>query len=432
MNNLPAIPPTVALGTLLEQLQAGSGLPEYLGPGSTIHLYVSTTGDDETGDGTSLATAYATLRRAYADIPDGYERLVRIHVAAGSYADMSVSRSPIPKTLQPTYDNNAPLLHVIGESLDSRSVTLVSAAQAGAPLVQLVQLNIGAFSAIPANSFVVQTLGSNEYWYPIISSASPNIVVPSTASFFTPGEVLEIRSVDVTFSANTLLNNYLDYITGICFAGAVNNIVAPYSATTAGLSTAAGIVVQPSGAFGYLGVENIQVFGIKLKNTTSLTVTGKTSLDLIDMNSTALLAINGMEVVLSSLYASTGGQVSFTAGSTAIAGFLQCGGAGVALSLTRQAAVVFVVGEIAFEAAVTTGISVSQQSSFTFQSVAGTGLCATNLFDIATMSQVIGSASVGFDALNNVQVGATSFAYSTLPKDDLAAAVGTRQICRAT
>lgn len=50
------------------------------------HIYVSTTGNDTTGDGVTPATAYATVQRALNDLPQGWRADVWISVAAGTYA----------------------------------------------------------------------------------------------------------------------------------------------------------------------------------------------------------------------------------------------------------------------------------------------------------------------------------------------------------
>lgn len=53
---------------------------------SDMDLYVATTGDDVTGDG-SVGSPYATITRALQDVPKEIRHIVHVHVAAGTYAD---------------------------------------------------------------------------------------------------------------------------------------------------------------------------------------------------------------------------------------------------------------------------------------------------------------------------------------------------------
>lgn len=59
-----------------------------------MDLYVATTGSDVTGDGTA-GSPYATVSRAYEDVPLHVNHAVHIHIAAGAYTDWPVNIAPV-------------------------------------------------------------------------------------------------------------------------------------------------------------------------------------------------------------------------------------------------------------------------------------------------------------------------------------------------
>ncbi len=67
-----------------------------------VSLYVATTGDDDTGEGTAL-NPYATVERAYADLPKTLKHECKILVEAGNYA------SGWPKSIAPIIEDDGSL-----------------------------------------------------------------------------------------------------------------------------------------------------------------------------------------------------------------------------------------------------------------------------------------------------------------------------------
>lgn len=74
------VPPTPLLGDVLN---AGGGNPDYVNPGTTVSLYVETTGDDTTGDG-SQASPFRQPQTALDQIPRNVVEGTRFEIFCGA------------------------------------------------------------------------------------------------------------------------------------------------------------------------------------------------------------------------------------------------------------------------------------------------------------------------------------------------------------
>jgi len=414
-----SLPAKTSLGVLGDLETLIKGKSEYLTAGADVDIYVSPDGSDDDGLGTE-ASPYASALRALQDIPDLYKRNFTIHLAAGDYENLSIPRSSVPGAGNVSAYTNARAIQIRGEALVSETVSLVSAAAASSPNGALTDLDIGAFAfAIPAGSYVVQNASGIESWYPIISSASPNIRVIGQAAFFTPAESLEIRSVDVNVTGDSHISCFKDLISGVNFQGRATIVGLPGNFD---FPEAVALGVSSEGE---LNLENVWLEGSHCVNITDLgggytdlvngsfvSVTGPTTLG-------SLKLIQGLYV--SGVYAKVFGNLQLSgAGITGVSvssGNLQYGG-----------------GIIVLATSLDTGILVEKGGTLTFGTVTGTGNPTSKLFVLTHGSQIIGSDAMGFTSTAIVDCGAnTGLQFgSGVPTDDLASAAGTRQLCRVS
>ncbi len=87
--------------SLVDQVDAllaqDSTSSRFLTGSSPQYIYVHpTSGNDTTGDGLSMLTAYATLQRAIVDIPDGFKVDVIVQLPSGSFAGQAFNVNSLP------------------------------------------------------------------------------------------------------------------------------------------------------------------------------------------------------------------------------------------------------------------------------------------------------------------------------------------------
>lgn len=139
-NNLPGFPPTPKLGNLLNALNVPN--PAYVGLTTPVEIdiFVETTGDDETGTGTSVLP-YATLDRALADFINAElpaTSIVRIYMGAGDFAKPTLAHF-VPVNI---------LVMVYGDMSNPVYEGPAEVSSAVATYNSLRTVNIGAYSSV--------------------------------------------------------------------------------------------------------------------------------------------------------------------------------------------------------------------------------------------------------------------------------------------
>lgn len=434
LNNLPAFPPKAdfELGDTLNSLYAlanGSGNPAYEGPGAAVSIHVATTGNDTSGTGASTAP-YATVARALADVPVSVERQIFIRVAAGTYGvAFTTSVLALQRFVVNVFAGWVKIVGAAG-SLNS-TVTLVSEnATPGRATERRLDIGANSLAITAGETFVVQAVDTAaEAWYPVIAMASPNVDVIAAAGSFTPGESLVVRNLGVTF-ADTHMQG-LDVgaatlqVCGVKMVGGLNWLnTMNFNGCTLTLDV----------------IENIVLFGCFIDGT-NCSIKGECSLDRIKVLAALPLIVADGRLVLSNV------EHEVALGSASAVKFrilkarINTSGTGLFSGL----GIAFSIQGCQLDYRMTTAVSTlsqilvcSDNSYCSISTGTATGTCTGIAMTVSTQSTVVGAeaawgAVVSTPAGSDVTVGANAATtWALLPSDDLAAAAGTRQLCRAT
>lgn len=434
------------LATMLEQAFAGAGLPALEGVGAAASIYVNpATGNDTTGTGSS-DTPYASVSRALKDVPIFVRRRIKIILAAGTYGVAFTEQVLALQRWVSDFYAGAVIIEGAAGSL-SQTVTLVSAG-AHPTNTALTRLNVGAFGfAITANeTFVVQTVAGQEFWYAVSAASSPNIdVSTSVAASFTPGEALVVRNLGVQFDEAQLRGAFgaigVEHLSlrGIRFA---NGIVEASCCEITGCTFDATM----SQAF----LRDVEVtschVGIADPGGSAFSIVGSgngTLAGLLFFGATAV----GWEFGALTIYdwvhsqamsGATRGKITAKYGCLllGISTFpMVFGGLGVCIIVDGGQHVAR--NNFALTNASRLGV-VRNNGLWARDAGTGTGSCTSQAFQLTEASSATGleagySAITSTPAGNDVLVGANgAITWAALPSDDLAQLAGTRQICRAT
>ena len=185
-NNLPAIPIEQPLGDLLNTIPVGD--PSLESPvGNEVSLYVSASGNDDTGDG-SQANPYATPQMAIDSIPATIEKdsLVQIFCGAGTFTFPDVSR--VPSDIQ---------FALIGDT-SNPDITIPLGTTSFAPIAgktSRLQANVGPYAAVITDGshwmdLDLSSLGYATQGVVVTASTSPNLDIVLS---FDPGPFYEFK-----------------------------------------------------------------------------------------------------------------------------------------------------------------------------------------------------------------------------------------------
>lgn len=141
--------------------------------GSDQTLYVETTGNDTTGDGSSGAP-FATLQRAFDEVPDGYNNTLAIQMGIGTFSGQAVLMRNLSYSgyVQVIGDRSAPTL-----ALSSPSFSLVSGRTA-----RYRATGVGAHGGLgPSTHWFERAFGSFITAKPVADSVSGELDIPGSS-----------------------------------------------------------------------------------------------------------------------------------------------------------------------------------------------------------------------------------------------------------
>jgi len=148
-----------------------SGVPTTTG---ALTVYVDAAGSDTTGKGTA-ALPYATVERAYADIPGIIRHECKILVGAGNYAD------GWPTSIAPIFEGDGSLA-IVGVGVPdvvsgAHSVTGVALLGAGGQRITVGAGGLGAVDSLCGQTMMIATGGTPGYAYHVAANTDTTIDV---------------------------------------------------------------------------------------------------------------------------------------------------------------------------------------------------------------------------------------------------------------
>jgi len=187
--------------------------------GSDQTLYVETTGDDAAGDG-SIGAPFATLQRAFDEVPDGYDNNCIIQMGVGSFAPAVLHRNPGPNfIIMVVGDRSTPSL-----ALSSPSLSLVSGRAA-----RYRATGVGAHGGFaPSTHWMEKVFGGGTLIIgsPVADSVSDELDTPAASGF----GAANVHPFSTTITAGQYshlgsTNGHVErglYFVGIDIAGTIN------------------------------------------------------------------------------------------------------------------------------------------------------------------------------------------------------------------
>lgn len=176
-------------------------------------IYVSTTGNDSTGNGQSPAAAYATVQRALRDFPDGWTADVWIIVRAGTYGGnqtWTMFATPGYKTTTTGTGRVA----IVGDMVTGAvSLTGGVAGAAVAGTLSQFRYAVGAYAPVVTNgSHFLWEAVSPANWLlstrAVLASTSPNLDIQNSSNAALTNPRLSPWNTNFTGSVNINLPTY--------------------------------------------------------------------------------------------------------------------------------------------------------------------------------------------------------------------------------
>jgi len=443
LNNLGGFPPAseFLLGDTLNSLAEGAGNPALDGPGLPVSLFVGPTGNDTTGTG-SAAAPYLTIERALLDVPVYVQRRITIRLAAGTYGVAGVTTVMLLQRFLIDFYNAQVVIEGDPGSLDE-TVTVVAVAPHPTDPAQ-TRLNIGAFTfaITPNETFVVRTdpFSGGDTWYAVTAAASPNIdIVASNAGFLpAPGETLRVRNLSVSIDELDMRGPTSAYPSSADMRLSLRGV------RLTGFSTIINTGLQGANAIGQIANISGSMFGgLFWGNSGGISEgSGEGSIRGIKFTADAVIQwAAGTVFVTDTIHQQPLGSALLSkfiavGGTLNLSGGMTFGGLGICVNADDGGKV---DAQCVFLLAAVSRLGLVRRNSVWNRSFgSASGSCTSQAMQISEASTALGleagyAAVTSVPAGNDVLVGANAaITWVALPADDLGAAAGVRQICRAT
>lgn len=175
---------------------------------AVINLYVSTTGNDVTGDGLTPGTAWATPNHALKQFPWGWTSDVQINVAAGTYTGNQTWTLPVCPGGKTT-SNGTGRVVIVGDVSSAVALTGGNVGALVAGKLTTYDFNVGAYAAaVTDGSHFLYRPGAGTYasftGLAVEASVSPNlrVIASSTTALTLPS----LATWDANFVGTVTIN----------------------------------------------------------------------------------------------------------------------------------------------------------------------------------------------------------------------------------
>jgi hypothetical protein len=300
-----------------------------------------------------------------------------------------------------------------------------------------------AFAITPNETFVVRVdpIFGGDTWYAVTAAASPNIdIVASTAGFLpAPGETIRVRNLSVSIDELDMRGPTSAYTSSADMRLSLRGV------RLTGFSTIINTGLQGANVIGQIANISGSMFGgLFWGNSGNFSEgSGEGSIRGVQFTADALIQWSAGTVFVTDVVhqqplvsAVLSKFVVFNGGTLNLSGGMTFGGLGICVNADDggkvSAQCVFLL------AAVSRLGLVRRNSVWNRVSGSASGSCTSQAMQISEASTALG-LEAGYAAVtsvpvgNDVLVGANAaITWAALPADDLGAAAGVRQICRAT